>query len=148
MLGAIAAPAHAPAAPPAPPAKRSAVRPRVLVVDDEPLVLRLLGRTLEAEWDVVQATSGTEALALARDTAFDAILCDLMMPGFSGIQLAEQLEADAPGLRRRMVFLTGGAVSPEAQAFVARPDVLHVLKPVDLAELTRALRAVAGSRGA
>jgi signal transduction histidine kinase/ActR/RegA family two-component response regulator len=114
-------------------------RGRVLLVDDESLVRDLMARALGRSWDVTTAASGEEALRLLDDSPFDAIVCDLMMPGMSGMDVAEAVWARDPQLRRRMLFLTGGAVLPEAEAFLERADVRHFTKPVRLAELNAAL---------
>jgi CheY-like chemotaxis protein len=118
-------------------------RGRLLLVDDEPLVLQFLARALETEWDIARATGGAEALALIEREGFDAVVCDLLMPGLSGMDLAARMAEGSPVLRQRMVFLTGGAVTSAAEDFVARADVVHLPKPVDLAELRGILRTIA-----
>jgi signal transduction histidine kinase/ActR/RegA family two-component response regulator len=120
-------------------------RGRLLLVDDEALVRDLLARALGRSWDVATAASGEEALRLLEDGPFDAIVCDLMMPGMSGMEVAEAVWARDPRLRARMLFLTGGAVLPEAEAFLERPDVRHFAKPVRLAELNAALQELVAS---
>jgi CheY-like chemotaxis protein/two-component sensor histidine kinase len=106
---------------------------RVLVVDDDPLVLRSLTRVLARDFEVAAARNGREALDLVRaGGTFDAMLCDLMMPELSGIELHELLERDDPELARRTVFLTGGAFSGRAQSFLAAVGQPHFEKPVDL----------------
>ncbi len=106
---------------------------RVLVVDDDPLVLRSLTRVLARDFDVSSARNGREALDLVRaGGTFDAMLCDLMMPELSGIELHELLERDDPELARRTVFLTGGAFSGRAQTFLEAVGQPHLEKPVDL----------------
>ena len=92
---------------------------RVLVVDDDPLVRRSLGRLLRMH-AVALAKDGNEALALIRSgTTFDAILCDLNMPGMSGRTLHATIEALLPELARRIVFMSGGALSSSDNAFLA-----------------------------
>lgn len=106
---------------------------RVLVVDDDPLVLRSLTRVLARDFEVAAARNGREALDLVRaGGTFDAMLCDLMMPELSGIELHELLERDDPELARRTVFLTGGAFSGRAQTFLEAVGQPHLEKPVDL----------------
>ena len=105
---------------------------RVLVVDDDPLVLRSLTRVLARDFDVSSARNGREALDLVRaGGTFDAMLCDLMMPELSGIELHELLERDDPELAKRTVFLTGGAFSGRAQTFLESVGQPHLEKPVD-----------------
>jgi len=106
---------------------------RVLVVDDDPLVLRSLTRVLARDFEVAAARNGREALDLVRAGAtFDAMLCDLMMPELSGIELHAVLERDDPELAKRTVFLTGGAFSGRAQTFLETIGQPHLEKPVDL----------------
>lgn len=118
-----------------------AERPHLLVVDDEPLVLRVLAEALGRAWRVTPAASGAEALEHLRTGAFDAVVCDLFMPGVGGMDVAAHLEQHDPALRARLVFLTGGAVTAEAQAFLERPDVAYLEKPVDIVDLDAFLRA-------
>lgn len=106
---------------------------RVLVVDDDPLVLRSLTRVLARDFEVASARNGREALDLVRaGGTFDAMLCDLMMPELSGIELHELLERDDPELAKRTVFLTGGAFTGRAQTFLEAVGQPHLEKPVDL----------------
>jgi two-component system, cell cycle sensor histidine kinase and response regulator CckA len=108
-----------------PPRATPAPRKRVLVVDDEPLVARALQRALRAH-EVTIALGGREALDVLRAVTFDVIVCDLMMPDMSGIDLYEQLPDE---IRRRFVFATGGAFSPRAQQFLAEVPNRKIDKP-------------------
>lgn len=117
---------------------------RVLVVEDEPAVAEGLRLLLEHEYDVEIASSGKQALdLLLRGAQFDAVLCDLMMPGMSGIQLFHELEASAPGAERRLVFMTGGAFTPEAEEFLDEVANERLEKPFDFAKVDRLLRLAA-----
>lgn len=119
-------------------------RRRVLVVDDDELVARSLARSLRGHCEVAVARSGSAALdRIEAEPHWDTILCDLMMPGMTGMDLAEAVAARDPALRARMVFITGGAVTPAAREFVARPDVVSLQKPVSVAELLRAVEQAA-----
>jgi len=116
---------------------------RVLVVDDEPLVGRAVARVLGHGHEVTVATSGREALALIEaGRAFDLVLCDLMMPGMSGMELYETVAARAPEVVERFVFLTGGAFTIEAEAFLSSSRAERIIKPFDSA----ALRLLAAAR--
>ena len=114
---------------------------RILVVDDEPLVGRLVERALSRQHQVTVLTSARDALErIVAGERFDLVLCDLMMPGMTGMDLydrVEQLSADQAG---RMVFLTGGAFTGRAQAFLSQRPFLE--KPFDL----RALEALVKER--
>ncbi|MGE0788886.1 MAG: ATP-binding protein [Sandaracinaceae bacterium] len=144
--------------PPAPPnvvlraPERSEVRVepkpgRILVVDDEPLVRRALRRLLRRH-DVVEAASGASALeVLAEDDAFDAILCDVMMPDVTGIELYQQIREQHPELGTRLVFMTGGAfdarVGDLLEAVVG--DATVVQKPFQSDQLRRVLADLLGA---
>ncbi len=109
---------------------------RVLVVDDEPMVGQLVAKVL-AEHEVVSETSGRAALRrLREDTGFDLILCDLMMPEVSGMDVYDQL---TPDLRRRIVFLSGGAFSERARLFLDSVPNRRLAKPFDVDALTAML---------
>jgi CheY-like chemotaxis protein/anti-sigma regulatory factor (Ser/Thr protein kinase) len=116
---------------------------RVLIIDDEPAVGRSLQMLLAPETDVVAVVSGEEALELlSHGEPFDAILCDLMMPHSSGIQLYEQLATVRPEYLPRIVFMTGGAFTPQARAFLAKLGRPHLEKPFSEQDLRDAIARV------
>ncbi|MEW5855614.1 MAG: response regulator, partial [Myxococcota bacterium] len=87
-------------------------RSRLLVIDDEPTVLKAFQRMYEAQHDVVVAQSGKQALELLlTDGRFDAILCDVMMPNMTGMEFFEALQQQRPQLTPRVVFMSGAAFS-------------------------------------
>jgi CheY-like chemotaxis protein len=97
--------------PTAPPRARARGFLRVLLVDDEDMLRRCTARTL-AEFELVSASSGAEALAiLARDSDFDAVLSDVMMPRMSGPELFARCYHDYPRLAHRFVFASGNPES-------------------------------------
>jgi CheY-like chemotaxis protein len=138
-----------PARPRPEPEPSGATRQRVLIVDDEPLILSAIVRGLARRHDVVAAAGGEEALARIRaGERFDAILCDVMMPGMSGIAVFAQLSELAPDQARRVAFITGGVFDAEASTFLEAQANPVVQKPfpvkVALAVIDQlALRAVA-----
>jgi len=108
-----------------------AKRYRILIIDDEPLVLRAMRRLLDAH-SVVAVQTGEEALdLLASGQAFDIILCDLMMPNMTGMEVYDRVCALGKGLERRVVLVTGGAVTEESRDFLARVPNLCFEKPLD-----------------
>jgi CheY-like chemotaxis protein len=116
-------------------------RPRVLVIDDDPGVVSALRLMLEGEHEVTTVSSGREALRLLlSEPAYDVIFCDLMMPGVSGMDLFEAVRLNRPGIEGRLVFMTGGAFTPEAAQFLERVPNGRVEKPFDLARVSRLLR--------
>jgi PAS domain S-box-containing protein len=128
---------ESPAAAPQGPAMTAAVRRgKVLIVDDEKLVLGVLKRILSKEHDVVALAAAKDALALClAGEKFDVIFCDLMMPDMTGMDLHRELSAAAPDQAGKMIFLTGGAFSVEARTFLSEIPKEHVEKPFDPANL-------------
>lgn len=117
--------------------------PRVLIVDDEPLIGTTLKVLLADEHDVTVAKSGSEAReVLQKDPGYDVILCDLMMPEVSGMELFAWLCTEAPKLSKRMIFMTGGVFTEEARAFLASVPNDRIEKPFDHDELRRRIRAI------
>ena len=115
-------------------------RRRVLVVDDEPALLRAVSELLGEAHEVVVASSGRDALELLREgRRFDAVLTDLMMADVTGMDLYEAVRAVEPGLERRMLFMTGGAFTPRGHAFLASVPNTCIEKPFGAEELFAAL---------
>lgn len=110
---------------------------RVLVVDDEPLVLRSLERTLSRDHRVTTASSARRALDALEREKFDVILFDIMMPEMTGMELFRHLEHKHPSAAERVVFITGGAVNDEVSSFLANCCKPYLEKPYDPGELRR-----------
>lgn len=110
--------------------------PRVLVVDDEPAMLDLVTRALKQEgYQVVPASSGAEAIELARQHALDLVVLDIMMPGLDGIQVCKRLQEDPRLLTVPVLFLTAkGLIEDKLAAFDAGGDD-YLTKPFDVREL-------------
>jgi PAS domain S-box-containing protein len=116
-------------------------RGRVLVVDDEPVLAAALGRSLEPEFEVEVLGNGREALTrLHRDPPFDAVLCDLIMPEMTGMDVYEALKETDPDLVERIIFMTGGTFTRRARDFLASIPNPALDKPFDLTMLEALLR--------
>jgi CheY-like chemotaxis protein len=109
-------------------------RPRILIIDDDAMVARALSARFAAEaFEVHTILDGRKALEiLLSDERVDLTYCDLMMKGFSGIELHEALCRAAPERLDRVVFMTGGAFTPEALSFFERRPDACVSKPFDI----------------
>jgi signal transduction histidine kinase len=109
---------------------------RILIVDDDAAILRALDRVLGKEHEVVTVTGAREALdRIARGERFDIILCDIMMPDMTGMDLYETLGqhwAEGPAT---MIFLTGGTFTPRARAFLDHVPNLRLIKPFEPKQL-------------
>ncbi len=123
-------------------------RGRVLVIDDEPRITRILARALGARHEVVAVNHAGDALTrLDAGERFDVILCDLMMPDITGSEVHAHLARTQPARLGDLVFLTGGAFTPEASAFLAGIANEHITKPFALATVTQLVdRYVARAR--
>lgn len=121
-------------------------RVRVSVVDDDVMITTVLRRILGSEHDVIIATPMELLDALARGERFDVVLCDLMMPDINGVELYRRIEEVAPDQTPRIVFMTGGAVSENASAFLARVPNPRVPKPFENRTLRELVRNVASGK--
>lgn len=131
VLPPTATPSAEDAAPPAPAAR---TRRRILVVDDEPLVARTLALLL-SNHDVTVSTTIADAFDVCAREEVDCILCDLMMPKGGGMELYEKLGRELPGVREKMVFMTGGTFTDAATSFLKSVPNPRLMKPFAIEEL-------------
>jgi CheY-like chemotaxis protein len=109
---------------------------RVLVVDDEQLLCNAIERMLGADHYVTTVTSAREALSrLGGGERFDLILCDLMMPEMTGMDLYDELQQSTPRQAEKFIFMSGGAFTDNARAFLARSSKEVIDKPFKSAGL-------------
>ena len=119
--------------------KPAARRGKLMVIDDDALVRVSLGHILSLDHEVTLCDSGASALKVFEEGGrFDAILCDVNMPGMDGPELYEAMKAVVPEQLDRTIFLTGGAYTARAQEFLARVPNQQMEKPFEF----EALRAV------
>ena len=125
--------------------------PRVLVVDQSRTMRAIIRKMIESSYRVVEATSGEEALAIARDTRPDAVICQAVLPGQSGTTLCQALRGD-PSLRDLPFVLPASDPHPAMVLEARRMGVADVLpKKVDRQKLLGVLEALLpaerGARG-
>ena len=114
---------------------------RLLIVDDEPMILGALRRSFSSDYHVTCVGDGRRALERIRaGERYDAILCDLMMPEITGMDLYAEMSRIAPDQIERMVFVTGGAFTPRAREFLESIPNARVEKPIDFQNLKLLLR--------
>jgi two-component system, OmpR family, response regulator len=128
----------------------AAAEARLLVVDDEPNIVELLSASLRyAGFDVATATSGAEALDVARRFRPDLLVLDVMMPGMDGFSLVRRLRGD--GVRSPVLFLTARDSTEDKITGLTLGGDDYVTKPFSLEEVIARIRAVlrrAGASGA
>lgn len=113
--------------------------PRVLVVDDEASLRMTLAANLELDgFEVVEAESGPDALARAREQAFDVVVTDIRMPGMSGVELFRQLRRLRPGMP--VLLMTAFAIENLVRDALREGAHMVVAKPFDPERLSRSLR--------
>ena len=109
------------------------VLPAVLVVDDEPLVLRVIARTLETTFNVATSHDGADAIAQVQRGRFTAVVSDIKMPGMTGIELLRKVREHDPDLP---VILVTGQPSWEGAAQAIEYGVFRYLdKPLNIEHL-------------
>jgi CheY-like chemotaxis protein len=137
-------PAHAAIVPEAP--LSVGRRGSVLVVDDEPMVATVLRRILMIDHDVTSASNGREAMdRFEKGERFDVVLCDIMMPVMNGMGLHAELSKALPEQADRIVFISGGAFTPAAKAFLDRVPNPRVEKPFEAPNIRALVRALVAS---
>ncbi len=119
----------------------------ILVVDDEPDLLRLLQMELEAErYEVVTAANGEEALELVEVARPDLIVMDVLMPKMDGIQACQRLKSDPATRHIPIVYLTvRSSASIDAERATYRPDFI-VNKPFDRRRLLSVIEEALAQR--
>jgi two-component system cell cycle sensor histidine kinase/response regulator CckA len=117
-------------------------RLRILIVDDDVAVARALRRIL-AHHEVEQVADGRTARErLLSSDSFDVVICDLMMPGMSGIDVYRAVSSERPSVADRFLFMTGGTFTGPAVQFVAERPELVLQKPFDAATIRARVTAV------
>jgi two-component system OmpR family response regulator len=123
----------------------TAHRPHLLVVDDEANIAELLRIWFEpAGWDVATAASGPEGVARAADRRPDAVVLDLMLPGYGGLEVLRRVRLLYPSVA--VVLSTARDSDEDRLAGLAAGADAYLVKPYSLVELERRLRELVGRR--
>ncbi len=119
-----------------PPASVAPGRRRILVIDDEPLIVSMVTDVLQENHEVVGETSPENGLGrILKDADFDLVMCDLMMPGMSGMDIYAEVARERPGFERRFVFVTAGPYNGQAEAFLAGVPNARLMKPLSATQI-------------
>lgn len=115
----------------------------ILVIDDEPSLIQVITRLLRRhQYQVETATSGDEGLQMVGQKAYDLIICDLRMPGMSGIEFYEALSAQFPESAQRIIFTTGDVVNASTLQFFHSHNLTYLAKPFELNELLHLITSI------
>ena len=120
---------------------------RILIVDDEPSLVELLSMAMRYEgWELSTASTGTDAVRAARDVRPDAIVLDIMLPDFDGLEVMRRIRAEQPDVP--VIFLTArDGVQDRISGLTAGGDD-YVTKPFSLEEVIARLRGLLRRTGA
>jgi DNA-binding NtrC family response regulator len=116
----------------------SRTKGRILIIDDEPRLAQAVRDMIGDGHETRVVTTGNDALQILteeQDGPFDLILCDLHMPGISGMDLHQKMTELRPAVAERMIFMTGGTFSERSREFVGRVNNTFIDKPVDMQQL-------------
>ena len=115
----------------------------VLVVDDDPVIMRLLEVNFEMEgYTVLTATDGEQALERVRSHGPDLVVCDIMMPKVNGLEVVERLRADESTKGLPVILLSAKAQASEVQKGLDAGADDYITKPFDPLELIERVQAL------
>lgn len=115
----------------------------VLVIDDDPEILELLGTVIAGEGHRADtAASGHDGLKMLETREYDLILCDIVMPGFDGTRVFEEMAVRWPHLLGRFIFISGygDGLDERARSFISGRGVPIIGKPFDKHEISEAIK--------
>ena len=122
---------------------QSVATARILVVDDEPVVVSFVSKLLSEQGYQVEAAANAEAaLEKVKSESYSLILLDIKMPCTSGIELYESIRNIDQSLARRVVFITGDAMGGDTMHFLSRTKAPCITKPFKAEQLTREIRRI------
>jgi len=111
---------------------------KILVMDDEVGILNFLKRLLtEQGYEVETVDRARAALIKLRRERYDLILLDIKLPGMSGIDLYHHIEAMAPTMARRVMFITGDVIETKTRDFLEKVKACHIAKPINIEQLRK-----------
>ena len=116
---------------------------KILIAEDEPDIRDLITFTLQfAGYDVVSASNGEDALALAREEVPDLVLMDVRMPRMTGYEACAAMKADPKLKDVPVIFLSAKGQDSEIQSGLQAGAIEYLLKPFAPEQLTQRIRAV------
>jgi CheY-like chemotaxis protein len=115
---------------------------RILLIDDELMLLLSMQRMLDSEYQVDIAVGGKQALDAIDNTnnAYDLIICDINMPDVTGIDVYLYIHKNYPGIEDRIIFMTGAVLSDEITEFLTRNKNKCISKPFESQKLLTTIK--------
>ena len=111
-------------------------RGTILIVDDDPAIVRSTRRILEKQYDILASTSAKEALQIINSgRKIDVILLDIFMPETNGLEMAKMLKKQNASIEKNIIFITGGSADRETMQYVAESNIAIFEKPINLNNL-------------
>lgn len=121
---------------------------KILVIDDEELIIRSLSRLLEKNgYEVFIAKNGQDAIIMIEERDFDLILADIRMPGMNGVETVRYIHDKTQEKARKnipVIFITGYADGKIKQEAEKLPHIAYIYKPFDMAELLKKIKKAIG----
>jgi CheY-like chemotaxis protein len=116
-------------------------RPRILIIDDEPLAARAIARLLDTAGEtVVETFPGSALKRIEAGERFDVILCDVMMPEMTGMDVHAAIARVSRETADRIIFMTGGVLTLRAREFSKQVPNRFIEKPFDTPQLLKLVR--------
>ena len=114
---------------------------KILVVDDERMIVEMLEMRLEAEgYGVIKAHNGTEALEKIKESVPDLVLLDIMMPPPDGLEVCRTIKADPVYKNIKIIMLTARSSQDAVKLSIAAGADGHVSKPYDAGALIQKIK--------
>jgi PAS domain S-box-containing protein len=127
--------------------KQPAGKGKILVIDDEKVILEFLNRVLTSEgYNVETVNNAAEALEKVQNQRYSLMLLDIKMPGISGMQFYRQLEQIARSLANRVVFMTGDVMGTDTKDFLEETGAPYITKPFDIQKLKKQINTIFDDR--
>lgn len=113
---------------------------RLLIIDDEVNVLEILSRSLvNRGYAVDTAKSGLEGLAKVAEIPYDLIICDVSMPGMSGIKFYQEIEKSKKEFTGKIIFTTGDVINGKTDTFIKETQCALLQKPFEIEDLLKTI---------
>jgi len=117
---------------------------QILIIDDEESVRNLCGEILkEYNYRPTLVATGSEGIYQLRKHQFDAVVCDVKMPGLGGREVYDYVVREIPVMKEKIIFITGDTLSENTQHFLDRIGNHYLFKPMDVDELLTCLEEIA-----